>query len=58
LSAACGLATRAAATRQRAVVSGDMPAAWEASSAAAGALIMIERAGADLARALERPQLR
>jgi len=58
LSAASGMATRAAAARRKAVLSGDMPAAWEASSAAAGALMMIERAGEDLKRLIERPQLR
>jgi hypothetical protein len=58
LSAACGLAARAAATRRRAVGAGDMPAAWEAASAAAGALMMLERALDDLKRLSERPQLR
>lgn len=57
LSAACGLAARAAASRRRAINSGDMPAAWEASSAAAGALMMLERAAEDLKRQIERPQL-
>lgn len=58
LSAACGLATRAASIRRKAIASGDMPAAWEASSAAAGALMMLERAAEDLKRLIERPQLR
>ena len=58
LSAASGLAARAAAARRRAVASGDMPAAWEASSAAAGALMMLERAGQDVRRMTERPQIR
>ena len=58
LTAASNLAVRAGASRRRAIASGDMPAAWEASSAAAGALMMIERAAEDLARQAERPQLR
>ena len=58
LTAACGLATRAATTRLQAITSGDMPAAWEAASAASGALMMLERAGEDLERLTERPQLR
>jgi hypothetical protein len=58
LTAASSLATRAASTRKKAITSGDMPAAWEASSAAAGALMMLERAAEDLKRLTERPQLR
>lgn len=58
LTAACGLATRAATTRLQAITSGDLPAAWEAASAASGALMMLERAGDDLKRLTERPQLR
>ena len=58
LSTASGLAVRAATARRRAVASGDMPAAWEASSAASGALMMLERAGEELKRLTERPQLR
>jgi hypothetical protein len=58
LNTASGLAVRAASARRRAVTSGDMPAAWEASSAASGALMMLERAGEELKRLTERPQLR
>ena len=58
LNTASGLAVRAATARRRAVASGDMPAAWEASSAASGALMMLERAGEELKRLTERPQLR
>jgi hypothetical protein len=58
LAAASGLATRAASTRKKAITSGDMPAAREASSAAAGALMMLERAVEDLKQLTERPQLR
>jgi hypothetical protein len=58
LNTASGLAVRAASARRRAVASGDMPAAWEASSAASGALMMLERAGEELKRMTERPQLK
>jgi hypothetical protein len=57
-SAACNLATRAASIRRKAILSGDLSAAWEASSAAAGSLMMLERALEDLKRLVERPQLR
>jgi len=42
------LASRAAESRQRAVRSGTMQLAWEASSAAAGALMLLDRASGDL----------
>jgi hypothetical protein len=42
------LAKRAADGRQRAVLAGSMPAAQDASSAAAGALMLFEKAAADL----------
>ena len=48
------MAARAAASRQRAVASGDMPTAWEASAAAAGALTLFDRASEDL-KALQTP---
>ena len=48
LKNAIQLASRAAAIRQRAVASGDMKTAWEASAAAAGALMLFDRASADL----------
>ena len=58
LRSASGLAARAASSRRHAVGAGGMPAAWEASSAAAGALMMLERAVEDLKRQMEPPQLR
>lgn len=58
LRAACSMAVRAASSRRRAITSGDMQVAWEASSAAAGALMMLERAAEDVKRQIERPQLR
>jgi transposase len=48
LTSAIQLASRAAAARQHAVLSGDMKHAWEASSAAAGALMLLDRAAEDL----------
>jgi hypothetical protein len=51
------LASRAAALRQRAVQSGDMQHAWEASSAAAGALMLFERATEDLQALTSIPAL-
>ncbi len=48
LKNAIQLASRAVASRQRAVASGDMQPAWEASAAAAGALMLFDRASEDL----------
>jgi hypothetical protein len=47
---AAQLASRAVAERQQAVSSGEMKAAWEAASAAAGALMLIDRALDELQR--------
>jgi hypothetical protein len=54
LKNAIQLASRAAASRQRAISSGDMNTAWEASAAAAGALMLFDRAVEDL-KALQTP---
>ena len=43
--------------RREAAVNGNMARAWDASSAAAGALMLLARAQADLAQALRPPQL-
>lgn len=48
LKNAIQLASRAAASRQRAIATGDMRRAWEASAAASGALMMFDRAAGDL----------
>jgi hypothetical protein len=58
LLAASRMAGLAAATRRRAIASGEMPTAWEASSAAAGALMMLERAVADLETLSRPPQIK
>lgn len=50
-------AETAAATRLRAVATGEIAAAWEASSAAAGALMMLSRAQNELRTLTEPPKL-
>ncbi len=54
---AAQLASQAVAVRQDAVATGAMERAWQASSAAAGALMLLDRARADLERALTPPLL-
>jgi len=51
-------AENAAAARYTAVISGDLSTAWQASSAAAGSLLLLGRAQAELRSALEPPELR
>jgi hypothetical protein len=57
LSTVSRLAVHAAERRRAAVVSGDLQTAWDASAAAAGALMTLERALDDLRRLSEFPQL-
>ena len=54
---AAQLAAQAVAVRQDAVASGAMDRAWQASSAAAGALMLLDRARKDLESALVPPVL-
>ncbi len=54
-TAALQMAKRAASTRRTAVLSGNMSLAWEASSAAAGALLLLDRAGDELDRLTAPP---
>ena len=54
LTNAVQLASRAARSRQRAIATGDMQPAWEASSAASGALMLFDLAADDL-KALQVP---
>jgi len=54
---AAQLAAQAVAARQDAVASGAMDRAWQASSAAAGALMLLDRARRDLESALVPPVL-
>jgi hypothetical protein len=52
---ALGLSETAARTRARAIETQSLPVAWEASAAAAGALLMVDRAGRDLAALVAPP---
>ena len=58
LISAVQLAGNAAQIRREATMAGDMPRAWDASSAAAGALMLGARARADIQTLLKPPQLR
>jgi hypothetical protein len=58
LGSAVNLAARAAAARRNAISSTDMSIAWEASSAAAGALLMFERAVDEINRQTAFPRIR
>jgi hypothetical protein len=55
LTSAVQMAERAASTRQNAIRANDMKAAWDASSAAAGALLLYERAREELRRLAAPP---
>lgn len=57
LVSALQLAIRAASSRQMAIKTADMNTAWEASAAAAGALLMLERAQEDLRKLTTPPGL-
>jgi hypothetical protein len=56
LTSAVQLADSAARTRREAAINGNMARAWDASSAAAGALMLTSRAQADLQTVLRPPQ--
>lgn len=56
MRAAMQMAASAVRTRRVALVSGDMNKAWEASAAAAGALMTLERVRGDLARLTDVPR--
>jgi hypothetical protein len=57
LISAWRFAESATDTRRRAVVSGDIAVAWEASSAAAGSLMMLSRAQQEIRALLQPPTL-
>jgi len=57
LASAAQLAASAAKLRRDAVSRGQLDAAWDASSAAAGAMMLLARGRADVERALALPQL-
>ncbi len=56
LISAADMAENAARIRREAILSGSMPRAWDASSAAAGALMLCARAKSDIESALRPPQ--
>ena len=58
LVSAVQLAGNAASIRRQAILAGDMARAWDASSAAAGALMLGARARADIQTLVRQPQLR
>src|SRR5262249_52978870 len=58
LLSAAQLADSAARTRREAALPGNMGRAWDASSAAAGALMLTERARTDIRELLRLPQLK
>ena len=58
LISAAQLAVTAAAIRREATLAGSMTRAWDASSAAAGALMLGARARTDIQSLLKPPQLR
>ena len=55
LIAAWRFAVGAVDTRQKAILAGDLPTAWQASSAAAGAILLLTRAQGELREALKPP---
>jgi hypothetical protein len=57
LESAASLARQAARVRWEAVASGDIQRAWDASSAAAGSMMLLAEARAELERALKPPEL-
>jgi hypothetical protein len=57
LTSAVQLAVNAVRLRRTAVTSGNMQHAWDASAAAAGALMLLDRARKDVARLAEPPQM-
>jgi hypothetical protein len=58
LQSACAMGANAARTRLEAVKSGDMQAAWSASAAASGALMLFTQARDELGRFIAPPTLR
>lgn len=58
LTSAVNLAETAVRTRRQATVAGELALAWEASSAAAGSMMLLTRAQEDMEAAVRLPQLR
>lgn len=58
LVSALNLAENAVKTRRRAVLSGELQSAWDASSAAAGSMMLLAKAREDMEATVKLPQLR
>jgi len=58
LLSAVNLAETAVRTRRQATISGELALAWDASSAAAGSMMLLSRAREDLDAAVRLPQIR
>jgi hypothetical protein len=58
LLSAVNLANTAVKTRRQAAVSGELPLAWDASSAAAGSMMLLNRAQEDMDEAARFPEIR
>ena len=58
LQSALNLADNAVKTRRQAVVSGELKWAWDASSAAAGSMMLLAKALEDLETAVKLPHIR
>jgi hypothetical protein len=58
LASAVNLAETAVKTRRQATVSGELQLAWDASSAAAGSMMLLSRAQEDMEAAVRLPEIR
>jgi hypothetical protein len=58
LTSAVNLAETAVKTRRQAAVSGELPLAWDASSAAAGSMMLLTKAQEDMEAAVRLPEIR
>jgi hypothetical protein len=58
LISSVNLADTAVKTRRQAAVSGELQLAWDASSAAAGSMMLFSRAREDMEAAVRLPELR
>ena len=58
LTSAVNLAETAVKTRRQATVSGELQLAWDASSAAAGSMMLLSRAQEDMEAAVRLPEIR
>lgn len=58
LQSALNLADNAVKTRRQAVISGELKSAWDASSAAAGSMMLLAKAREDMEAAIRLPHIR